>query len=202
MNKKLIRLTEQDLHRIVKESVQRILAEAHPLSWATVAAKYGDPNSPNYDPEKAAYAMSRGGKAWTNKYGTKDGKYQELDNGNQRLTKMGIRINQNIPNYMVTDNIRGNGSYDDLLLGLYDGGMITTGGKFDNTTKERGSNLGARDGGYYAGQYAYDDDPKYVERAEELKQRLGREPFNVARQMAKGTGAYEYNKEKGWHIPD
>lgn len=28
MNKKLIRLTEQDLHRIVKESVNRILNEA------------------------------------------------------------------------------------------------------------------------------------------------------------------------------
>ena len=28
MNKKLIRLTEQDLHRIVKESVYRILSEA------------------------------------------------------------------------------------------------------------------------------------------------------------------------------
>ena len=30
MNKKLIRLTEQDLHRIVKESVNRILNEELP----------------------------------------------------------------------------------------------------------------------------------------------------------------------------
>ena len=29
MNKKLIRLTENDLHRIVKESVNRLLNEAH-----------------------------------------------------------------------------------------------------------------------------------------------------------------------------
>ena len=29
MNKKLVRLTEQDLHKIVKESVNRVLKEAH-----------------------------------------------------------------------------------------------------------------------------------------------------------------------------
>ena len=29
MNKKLIRLTEQDLHRIVKESVNRVIKEEH-----------------------------------------------------------------------------------------------------------------------------------------------------------------------------
>ena len=32
MNKKLIRLTEQDLHRIVKESVNKILAETWKLT--------------------------------------------------------------------------------------------------------------------------------------------------------------------------
>ena len=47
MNKKLIRLTEQDLHRIVKESVERILNEVeiggeslhgdNPEDWATVS---------------------------------------------------------------------------------------------------------------------------------------------------------------------
>lgn len=33
MNKKLIRLTEQDLHRIVKESVIRMLREAENGGW-------------------------------------------------------------------------------------------------------------------------------------------------------------------------
>ena len=33
MNKKLIRLTESDLHRIVKESVKRILKEADETAW-------------------------------------------------------------------------------------------------------------------------------------------------------------------------
>ena len=33
MNKKLIRLTESDLHRIVKESVNKVLKEDAPAKW-------------------------------------------------------------------------------------------------------------------------------------------------------------------------
>ena len=40
MNKKLIRLTEQDLHRIVKESVNKVLCEG----WSN----YSDPQVNNY----------------------------------------------------------------------------------------------------------------------------------------------------------
>lgn len=46
MNKKLIRLTESDLHRIVKESVQKILNEAD--GWQT----YDDTNM---SPEEKAF---------------------------------------------------------------------------------------------------------------------------------------------------
>ena len=41
MNKKLIRLTEQDLHRIVKESVNRILNEELPKKdWGGINIAY------------------------------------------------------------------------------------------------------------------------------------------------------------------
>ena len=39
MNKKLIRLTEQDLHKVIKESVQKILNEGLASSWLKQAAR-------------------------------------------------------------------------------------------------------------------------------------------------------------------
>lgn len=42
MNKKLIRLTESDLHRIVKESVNRVLTELDWRTYANAAKKAGD----------------------------------------------------------------------------------------------------------------------------------------------------------------
>ena len=62
-NKKLIRLTESDLHRIVKESVKKILSEADPRSWAAVASRYNQT-----DPQKAAYARQRAAQQWNNQY--------------------------------------------------------------------------------------------------------------------------------------
>lgn len=41
-NKKLIRLTESDLHRIVKESVKRVLKEEYPAWGQKTAAAYGE----------------------------------------------------------------------------------------------------------------------------------------------------------------
>lgn len=62
--KKLVRLTEGDLHRIVKESVRKVLAEADPRSWAAVASRYDQT-----DPQKAAYARQRAAQQWNNQYG-------------------------------------------------------------------------------------------------------------------------------------
>ena len=63
MNKKLIRLTESDLHKIVKESVKKILAEADPRSWDAVARRYDQT-----DPQKAAYARQRAAQQWNSKF--------------------------------------------------------------------------------------------------------------------------------------
>jgi len=64
MNKKLIRLTESDLHKIVKESVRKVLAEADPRSWDAVARRYDQT-----DPQKAAYARQRGVQQWNKQFG-------------------------------------------------------------------------------------------------------------------------------------
>lgn len=51
MNKKLIRLTESDLHRIVKESVNKILTELDWKTYANAAKKQMEKerNQPDYD---------------------------------------------------------------------------------------------------------------------------------------------------------
>ena len=71
--KKLVRLTEGDLHRIVKESVRKVLAEADPRSWAAVASRYDQT-----DPQKAAYARQRAAQQWNNQYGNQG--YNKMNN--------------------------------------------------------------------------------------------------------------------------
>jgi hypothetical protein len=70
MNKKLIRLTESDLHKIVKESVNRVLKEAQlneldPRTYASLANKR-DAQGQNY---KAAKARQAARDAWNKQYG-------------------------------------------------------------------------------------------------------------------------------------
>ena len=54
MNKKLIRLTESDLHRIVKESVNRLLNEWEYAGWVNDIGDdyYDEPNDPNEKNER------------------------------------------------------------------------------------------------------------------------------------------------------
>jgi hypothetical protein len=52
MNKKLIRLTESDLHRIVKESVNRILRENEiPNDWGEFMSEHPDYANIGIDPK-------------------------------------------------------------------------------------------------------------------------------------------------------
>ena len=64
MNKKLIRLTEQDLHRIVKESVNRILRE----DKLDKVGHYLD-----LDQTSKAYDLGGVGKHWTDYSNDEDG---------------------------------------------------------------------------------------------------------------------------------
>jgi hypothetical protein len=68
MNRKIIRLTESDLHRIVKESVKRVINETlNPLSWTEKANQHEKDGS--WTPEQIKYARQRGIKAFNSTFG-------------------------------------------------------------------------------------------------------------------------------------
>jgi hypothetical protein len=73
MNKKLIKLTEQDLHNIIKESVKRILKEAqlNELDPRTYAS-YADKRAAQGNYNQAEQGITAARNAWNNKYGYDD----------------------------------------------------------------------------------------------------------------------------------
>ena len=87
MNKKLIRLTEQDLHRIVKESVDKILRESEPDLYDTLARPDGklDMSNPYTWAESPKMLKDMG----YDENGMKNGKkyYDHLLNPNWRFNK-------------------------------------------------------------------------------------------------------------------
>ena len=106
MNKKLIRLTEGDLHRIVKESVNRVLTE---LDWTTYsnyqngrmaqanqARQNGDYEKENMYRQKAIQGGNAAGKAMRQKHG-----FDSIDDFNQtaQRARNGMTLPQNNPKY-------------------------------------------------------------------------------------------------------
>jgi hypothetical protein len=107
---KLIRLTESDLHNIVKESVNKILAEMSPelyhnysqgrLNQANQARQNGD-----YDTEmKMRSKAAAGGNAWGDAMRKRHG-FDSIDDFNQtaQRSRNGMTLPQNNPkhqNYM------------------------------------------------------------------------------------------------------
>ena len=88
MNKKLIRLTEEDLHRIVKESVNKILNEMSPETY--LSYQKGRTNQANqarangdYDTEmKMKSKAAAGGNAWGNAMRQRHG-FDSIEDYNQ-----------------------------------------------------------------------------------------------------------------------
>lgn len=71
MNNKLIRLTESDLHRIVEESVNRVLSEMQlneldPRTYASYAQKRANQGYGG----RAAHGINAAVKAWNKEYGS------------------------------------------------------------------------------------------------------------------------------------
>ena len=106
MNKRLIRLTEQDLHNIVKESVNKVLTE---LDWTTYsnyqkgrmaqanqARQNGDYEKENMYRQKAV----QGGNAASNAMRQKHG-FDSIDDFNQtaQRARNGMTLPQNNPKY-------------------------------------------------------------------------------------------------------
>lgn len=106
MNKKLIRLTESDLHRIVKESVNKLLTE---LDWTTYsnyqkrrmaqanqARQNGDYEKENMWRQKAIQGGNAAGNAMRQKHG-----FDSIDDFNQtaQRARNGMKLPQNNPKY-------------------------------------------------------------------------------------------------------
>ena len=170
MNKKLIRLTESDLHRIVKESVNKVLNEVQlneldPRTYASYADKR-QAQGQGWKATKGRYAATD---AWNNQYGKRDTSY----NGK------GGSANHQV--YMKNDDYTVNDNYWDS----YDGGNsnFTKYNPYDDSF-HYDSNI--RDG--------FGD----LHSSQGVKQNYGgnNEGQYVAQQMAKGTG--KYIKGKGW----
>ena len=106
MNKKLIRLTEGDLHKIVKESVNKVLTE---LDWTTYsnyqkgrmaqankARQNGDYEKENMYRQKAVQGGNAAGNAMRQKHG-----FDSIDDFNQtaQRARNGMTLPQNNPKY-------------------------------------------------------------------------------------------------------
>ena len=106
MNKKLIRLTEGDLHKIVKESVNKVLTE---LDWTTYsnyqkgrmaqanqARQNGDYEKENMYRQKAIQGGNAAGNAMRQKHG-----FDSIDDFNQTAQRVrnGMTLPQNNPKY-------------------------------------------------------------------------------------------------------
>ena len=174
--KRTIRLTESDLHKFIKESVENILTELDPRTYANYAKQRTDKGQ--YD--KAARGTQAAVNAWNKKYGTKD--YEKQNNGAWRQRKMNPNISDGsyrVNNQEYLDNgfqNKDNYSYQDT-----------------HTFHPQGNIEHHRD-------YIHNDDTKkdiYDFKSYDNNQfTTDDEGLKVAQQMANGTG--QYTKGKGW----
>ena len=190
MSKKLIRLTEGDLHRIVKESVKRILAEAEidPRSWDAVARRYDQT-----DPQKAAYARQRGAQQWNNQYGIDD--YSDVDaNGTNvhSTTKSNMNVD-NDGNYTINQSVndirtKGNGKISNSSSAV----EYNPKNQIGTYTEKGSSGMKFNPNGNGAYQNTQQGD-MYIYGGKK-NSTMGK---RVAQQMAQGNGVYDKSKG-GW----
>lgn len=190
MNKKqIIRLTEGDLHRIVKESVQRILNEADPRSWAAVANRYDQT-----DPQKAAYARQRAAQQWNNQYGVNNSSTNNVygdDIYNTQGSNMSVNDDGNFAINQHSTDIRTkrngkikNSQEQNIYNPLTQTGTLTQRGS--NGTKFNPNGNGVwQDTQNGKDLYMYHGNPNST---------IGK---RVADQMAQGNGVYDKNRG-GW----
>lgn len=124
MNKKLIRLTESDLHRIVKESVNKVLNE---IDWRTIETAKNKANYDSMDNNLPYGLRTKRGEQFmkfrdslpdyqTKQYGltaaqiqaAKKGKGNEYDTANRRELKQMDKLNSDYNNFQA-----GNSNYVD-----------------------------------------------------------------------------------------
>jgi hypothetical protein len=175
MNNKLIRLTESDLHRIVKESVNRILSEAinelDPRTYASYAQKRQ---------MQGQYDKAQKGKiAAINAFNQQYGKDEYYPNGGQNRYEMIAPSGEN--NYPY----RAETYYEEPN---YPRGAA---GQTINFAKQGDNIVNHRDGQLGLNYQEYKDNNIF-----HPYDAIGRKATRVAQQMAKGDG--KYIKGKGW----
>ena len=202
--KQRIRLTESDLHRIVKESVKKVLKEAqlNELDPRTYAS-YADKRQEQGQTAKANAGRQAAANAWNQKYQnmyTVDKNGNKTTYNNDDMTQKDliyndgkVTNNQNVKSYgrMAMDKnmdvhntkfVRGNNYFDK------DGGDYEQyHSVYSPTSKWEGQTHNVvlnKNGNKDFDDYQTDFDPRQSEAT------------NVARQMGQGTG--NYVKGKGW----
>ena len=177
MQKKVIRLTESDLHRIIKESVNNILREAklnemHPLTYASARDKQIQRNN-DYDNLKP---LSKKPKGYDNHRAERFNQ-AAVDTYNDKYNEFGLSNGKpyahNIMDY--------DGTVDDDFM-EHDGKTIRIKHYNDN------------EGNYDTHILNNDGSQTKIDSGNEISHNY--EPLNVARQMKLGNG--KYVKGKGW----
>jgi len=174
MKNKLIRLTEADLHRIIKESVNKVLSEAvnelHPLTYAS----YADKRAQQHEFDKAYQGKKAAIDSWNKQYG----KFDTDDDSStvtRQLSMYDDEPDSSNPHYRVVNADRSQGNNGNSYIDNYD------------PHTDMGYTVSRRNGGN-----------RQVSNFRGVPNALNNdaEGIRVARQMAKGDGTYI--KGKGW----
>lgn len=178
MSKKLVRLTEGDLHRIIKESVETILKEAQlneldPRTYASYAQK----RAAQGDQTKAKVGRQAAVNAFNNQF-SYDERFNNSSNGlNQRRYHLYHGKSSNSPYEAET-------YYAENTPEHMHGQTIKYGANGDIDVQHR-------DGMKGVNYKEYNDDTIY-----HPYDAIGSEQTRISKEMAKGNG--KYIKGKGW----
>ena len=178
MNKKLIRLTESDLHRIVRESVNNVLTELDWKTYASAADKRREQGSKDKAEEldnAASKALSKKYGRKLNTYGVKPG-YRSVEDADMEWTGPSLAKGPSPIDYWYYStkdrDWRNQDEYKDYDESKY--------GKVPFATS------------YDREKYNFMDDDEYEKMVQ--NKAIGQELDHFTH------GRYSYDKEKGWNV--
>ena len=169
--KKIIRLTENDLHKIVKEAVKRIVNEEDSGLDPRTLASYAEKRAQQGQHEKAEQGRRAAMDTWNKKYGTEVDKKDSNGNWHNRTIQNGI----NNAGYNVrtqTYNYNGDNKFNNVESNVF----------YPNGENYRVHDIYGNDGHKHEMTFNNDD--------------YDDEALSVAQQMSDGSG--KYIPGKGW----
>jgi hypothetical protein len=171
--KQIIRLTESDLHQIIKESVNKILTELDPRTYASAAQKRNLQGNTN----AAQKLTKQSAKSWNKQYGSKDGDFELQNNGTFKKRNMSLN-GKNVNTEEYLDNgFQNQANYNHIDRYTFNPDTVQHHRDyFYNDDRKKG---------VFDNQFINNNDFSTDD-----------EGLKVAQQMANGKG--EYVKGKGW----